>query len=259
MNYYSVPRFRMEAFAVWRRNAMVWRRLIAASLLFHLGEPVLYLVGIGFGLGRFIGEMSDLPYFTFLASGFIAWSAMNVASMESMWSVYTRMVPQQTYEAILATPATVDDIVMGELLWCASKSLLSGSAILLVSAALGAVSHWSALLALPAIFLTGLCFAAPGLMITAYAKSYDYFSFYMTLALTPMFILCGVFYPVSSLPPLMQTIVQFLPLTHAVELIRPIVIGESVSNLYYHLSCLIIFGLLTTWAATVLIRRRLIK
>jgi len=113
---------------------------MGASVLLHFGEPLIYLLGLGYGLGRFVGEMAGMPYFTFLASGFIAWSAMNVASMESMWSVYTRMVPQQTYEAILATPTEVDDIVIGELLWCATKSLFSGTAILVVAALLGAVS-----------------------------------------------------------------------------------------------------------------------
>ena len=141
---------------------------------------------------------------------------MNVASMEAMWSVYTRMVPQQTYEAILATPTRVDDIVIGELLWCASKSLVSGSAILVVAAVLGAVADWRAILALPAIFLTGFCFAAPALIMTALAKGYEFFTFYLTLVMTPMFILCGVFYPTASLPAPMQTFVQFLPLTHAV-------------------------------------------
>lgn len=259
MNASSPPTLRLESLTVWRRNALVWRKLMAASLLLHFGEPLIYLLGIGYGLGRFVGEIDGMPYFTFLASGFIAWSAMNVASMESMWSVYTRMVPQQTYEAILATPAEVDDIVIGELLWCGTKSLMSGSAILAVAAMLGAVNDWSALLIIPVIFLTGVCFAAPGLVVTAYARGYEYFNFYMTLIMTPMFILCGVFYPVSSLPGPVQSAVQFLPLTHAVEIIRPIVVGQPVTDLGLHLGALALFGLVSTWAATILFRRRLVQ
>jgi lipooligosaccharide transport system permease protein len=259
MNASSPPTLRLESLTVWRRNALVWRKLMAASLLLHFGEPLIYLLGIGYGLGRFVGEIDGMPYFTFLASGFIAWSAMNVASMESMWSVYTRMVPQQTYEAILATPAEVDDIVIGELLWCGTKSLMSGSAILAVAAMLGAVNDWSALLIIPVIFLTGVCFAAPGLVVTAYARAYEYFNFYMTLVMTPMFILCGVFYPVSSLPGPVQSAVQLLPLTHAVEIIRPIVVGQPVTDLGLHLGALALFGLVSTWAATILFRRRLVQ
>ena len=176
-----------------------------------------------------------------------------------MWSVYTRMVPQQTYEAILATPAEVDDIVFGELLWCGTKSLLSGTAILAVAAILGAVSDWTALLVIPVIFLTGVSFAAPGLIVTAYARGYEYFYFYMTLIMTPMFIMCGVFYPVSSLPGPIQSVVQLLPLTHAVEIIRPIVVGQPITDLGLHLAALGGFGLVTTWIATVLFRRRLIQ
>ena len=259
MNASSPPTLRLESLTVWRRNALVWRKLMAASLLLHFGEPLIYLLGIGYGLGRFVGEIDGMPYFTFLASGFIAWSAMNVASMESMWSVYTRMVPQQTYEAILATPAEVDDIVIGDLLWCGTKSLMSGSAILAVAAMLGAVNDWDALLIIPVIFLTGVCFAAPGLVVTAYARGYEYFNFYMTLIMTPMFILCGVFYPVSSLPGPVQSAVQFLPLTHAVEIIRPIVVGQPVTDLGLHLGALALFGLVSTWAATILFRRRLVQ
>ena len=259
MSTFAPPRLRLESLAVWRRNALVWRRLMTASLLMHFGEPFLYLLGIGYGLGRFVGELDGMPYFTFLASGFIAWSAMNVASMESMWSVYTRMVPQQTYEAILATPTEVDDIVFGELLWCGTKSLLSGTAILAVAAILGAVSDWTALLVIPVIFLTGVCFAAPGLIVTGCARGYEYFYFYMTLVMTPMFIMCGVFYPVSSLPDTAQFFVQLLPLTHAVEIIRPIVVGQPITGLGFHLAALVGFGLVTTWIATALFRRRLIK
>ena len=168
------------------------------------------------------------------------------------------MVPQQTYEAILATPTRVDDIVIGELLWCASKSLVSGSAILVVATVLGAVADWRAILALPAIFLTGFCFAAPALIMTALAKGYEFFTFYLTLVMTPMFILCGVFYPTASLPAPMQTFVQFLPLTHAVALIRPLVVGQPVIDPWLHAGVLAFCGFFGAWIAVVLVRRRLI-
>ena len=119
----------------------------------------------------FIGQMAEIPYLAFLASGFVAFSATNTATFEGMWSVYTRMVPQQTYEAILATPTRVDDIVLGELLWCSTKGLFSGTAILIVAALLGAVESWTAVFALPILFLTGFCFAAPALIMTAGTNS----------------------------------------------------------------------------------------
>ena len=162
----------------------------------------------------FIGQMAEIPYLAFLASGFVAFSATNTATFEGMWSVYTRMVPQQTYEAILATPTRVDDIVLGELLWCSTKGLFSGTAILIVAALLGAVESWTAVFALPILFLTGFCFAAPALIITAVARGYEFFTYYYTLAITPMFILSGVFYPTTALPEMMQGLIGCLPLTH---------------------------------------------
>jgi len=253
-----LPYVRRAALVVWRRNVLVWRKLIGPSLLINFGEPFLYLLGLGLGLGTFVGEMSGLPYLTFLASGIIASSAMNTASFEGMYSVYTRMVPQRTYESMLATPMDVDDIIAGEMLWCATKSTISGSAILLVAAMLGAVKSSDAVLAIPVTFLIGLCFAGPAIAMSAFSKSYDFFSYYFTLVITPMFILCGVFYPVQSLPEMLQAVVQVLPLTHAVALIRPLVAGQAVTWLGVHIFVLLLYAGLGYYLSVVLVRRRLI-
>lgn len=255
---WSLPRFRPHALAVLRRNVLVWRKLIAPSLLINFGEPFLYLLGLGYGLGLFIGDMAGLPYLTFLASGIVASSAMNTASFEGMYSVYTRMVPQRTYEAMLATPVEVDDIIAGEMLWCATKSTISGSAILAVAAMLGAVDNWSAVAAIPLLFVVGLCFAGPAIVMTAFSRSYDFFNYYFTLVITPMFILCGVFYPVSSLPDGMQPVVDLLPLTHAVALVRPLVAGLDPSQVCLHIAVLLAYALSSYYLAVVLVRRRLI-
>lgn len=255
MNLPSLPR---GALAVWRRNVLVWRKLIVPSLLINFGEPLLYLLGLGFGLGAFIGEMAGLPYLTFLASGIAASSAMNTASFEGMYSVYTRMVPQRTYESILATPLGVDDIVAGEMLWCATKSTISGIAILAVAFAFGAAHGLSAVLAVPVFFLTGLAFAGPALVMAAFSKGYDFFSYYFTLFITPMFMLCGVFYPTAGLPDFLQPVVRALPLTHAVELIRPLMAGQATGGAAWHLLYLAVFALIGYTLAAVHIRRRLI-
>ncbi len=253
-----LPRFRTPAIAVWRRNVLVWRKLIGPSLLINFGEPFLYLLGLGFGLGMFIGEMSGLPYLTFLASGIIASSAMNTASFEGMYSVYTRMVPQRTYDSMLATPLDVDDIIAGEMFWCASKSTIAGTAILAVAALLGAVPSINAIWSIPIIFLVGLCFAGPAIVMTAFSKGYDFFNYYFTLVITPMFILCGVFYPVSTLPETMQSFVQVLPLTHAVALVRPLVAGLDPGNVVLHICVLLAYALVCYYLAVVLVRRRLV-
>ena len=253
-----IPRFRGAAFAVWQRNTLVWRKLMLPSIFINFGEPVVYLLGLGYGLGLFIGETMHMPYLTFLASGILASSAMNTASFEAMFSVHTRMVPQKTYQAILATPIDVQDILAGEMLWCATKCVMSGAAILIVASLLGAVQTWQALWVPPILFLVGLCFSGLGLIMTSMAKGYDFFSYYITSVLTPMFILSGVFYPVSTLPVTLQSIVQVLPLVHAVDLIRPLVAGLPLTNVPLHLAVLAGYGAVGYLIAVHLTRRRLL-
>jgi lipooligosaccharide transport system permease protein len=247
-----------SALHVWRRNELVWRKLFWSSIVVNFGEPFLYLIGLGYGLGLFIGEMMNMPYLTFLASGILASSAMNASSFEATYSVYTRMGPQRTYDAILATPVDVPDIVVGEMIWCATKSLINGGAILIVATLLGAVHDWQAIWAVPIIFLVGLCFAGPALIVTALASGYDFFSYYTTLVLTPMFILSGVFYPVSSLPAPLQAAVQFLPLTHAVDLLRPLVAGQPLTEVGLHVGVLVLYAVVGYLVSVRLVRKRLL-
>jgi lipooligosaccharide transport system permease protein len=254
----ALPRLKIRSLTIWKRNALVWRKLIGPSLMINFGEPTLYLLGLGYGLGMFIGKMAGMDYLTFLASGVVASSAMNTATFEGLYSVYTRMVPQHTYDGMLATPMEVDDILAGEMLWCATKSLINGVAILTVATLLGAVNDWHAILALPVVFLVGLCFAGPAMVISALSPGYDFFSYYFTLAITPMFILCGVFYPVSALPAALQSLVQMLPLTHAVALVRPLVAGQPLTDVALHLSVLLVYAAVGYYVAVVLTRKRLV-
>ena len=255
---WRAPRPSAGAWAVWRRNVLVWRKLYRSSLLFNFGEPFIYLLGLGFGLGRFIGDIDGMAYFTFLASGLLASSGMNAATYEGLYSVFTRMVPQKTYEGMLATPLDVDDVIVGEMLWCATKSVVASVAILLVALLLGAVHSTSALLCLPVFVLIGLAFAGPAIMVSAVSPSYDFFSYYQTLVLTPMFIFSGVFYPVATLPDLLQGLVQILPLTHAIALVRPLVAGLPVEAPLTHIAVLLAYALGGMYLSVVLVRRRLI-
>ncbi len=256
---WRLPKVRASMLSVWRRDLLVWKKMIVPSTLFNFGEPFIYLLGLGLGLGSFIGEMEGVSYLTFLASGLIASSAMNTATFEGLFSVYTRMVPQQTYEGMLATSLEVDDIVGGEMLWCATKGLFSSTAILLVGIFMGAIDQWQAIFCVPLFFLIGLCFAGPAIVVSSLAPSYDYFNYYITLLLTPMFIFCGVFYPVRTLPDFIQPFIQLLPLSHAIALVRPLASGQTLSNPLLHIGVLAAFAGVGYYIAVVLVRRRLIK
>ncbi|MFM0051083.1 ABC transporter permease [Caballeronia grimmiae] len=245
--------------SVWRRNYLVWKKLAVASMIGNLADPMIYLFGLGLGLGLMVGHVDGVSYIAFLAAGTVASSVMMSASFEAMYSGFSRMQVQRTWEAIMHTPLTLGDIVLGEIVWAASKSVLSGVAIMVVAGALGYASFPSMLLALPVIVLTGLAFASTAMIVTAIAPSYDFFMFYQTLALTPMLLLSGVFFPVTQLPALAQHATQALPLYHAVELIRPAMLGRPADGVGLHLAVLIAYTVLPFFACAWLFRRRIMK
>jgi lipooligosaccharide transport system permease protein len=243
---------------VWQRHLLVWRKLSIPSLVGNFGDPLLYLLALGYGLGRFVGTMDGMPYVTFLASGIVCSSAMNTATFEALYSAYTRMTTQQTWAGMLAAPLDVDDIVLGETIWAGTKSLFSAAAILVVAAALGIVRGPRALLVLPIALLVGTCFAAMALVVTAISKNYEFFLYYVTLVVTPMMLFCGVFFPLEGLPAPLRSAAAFLPLTHAVELIRPLMTGGWPARAPLHFLVLIAYGAASYSIATALVRRRLL-
>jgi lipooligosaccharide transport system permease protein len=253
-----VPSPSLRWIAVWQRHLLVWRKLSVPSLVGNFGDPLLYLLALGYGLGRFVGTMEGMPYIAFLASGIVCSSAMNTATFEALYSAYTRMTTQQTWAGMLATPLDIDDIVIGEMVWAGSKSLMSAGAILVVASALGIVHGARAVLVLPVALLVGTCFAAMALVVTALSKNYEFFLYYVTLVVTPMMLFCGVFFPLDGLPAGLRVAATFLPLTHAVLLIRPLMNGTWPSLAAIHLGVLLGYGLAAYSIATALIRRRLL-
>ena len=254
-----LPQLSGRAFAVWRRNFLVWKKLAIPSLLGNLADPMIYLFGLGYGMGGLLPQVGGVSYIAFLAAGTVCASTMNAASFEALYSAFSRMHVQRTWEAIMNAPVTLEDVMAGELLWAAAKATLSGTAILIVIAALGLIASPLALWALPVIFLTGLAFASLGLIVTALAPSYDFFMYYFTLFITPMVLLSGVFFPPDQLPPLVQTVAAWLPLTHAVALVRPLLHGEIPAGIGGHVASLAAVATGAFWIALTLIRRRLLK
>jgi lipooligosaccharide transport system permease protein len=176
-----------------------------------------------------------------------------------MYSAFSRMHMQKTWDAILNAPLTLDDVLLGEWVWSASKSFLSGSAVLVVAALLGLVPSPLAIAVIPLIFLTGLAFAGLGLIMTALSPSYDFFMYYFTLCVTPMMLLCGVFFPLHELPAPAQLLAQALPLTHAVALARPLVNGAVPPTWLLHIAVLAAYAAGSAYIALALTRRRLLQ
>lgn len=244
---------------VWRRNFLVWRKLALPSMLGNLADPMIYMLGLGYGLGTLLPSIGGVPYIAFLAAGTVCFSTANSATFESLYSAFSRMHVQRTWDAILNAPLTLEDVVLGELAWAASKSFLSGLAILMVIWALGLAASLVSLWTLAVIPLIGLAFAALGLAVTAVSPSYDFFMYYFTLFITPMAMLSGVFYPIEAMPVPLQWFTQLLPLTHATQLVRPLLFGEVPDHIVLHIVALFAYAAAGLYAALKLFRRRLLK
>ena len=254
---YALPQLSLRFAPIWRRHMLVWWKVAIPSILGHLADPLIYMLGLGYGLGTLIPEMGGTSYILFLAAGTLCYSTMNSATFEALYSGFSRMHHQRTWDAILNTPITLDDIVVSEILWAATKSVMSGMAVLLVIWLLGMSHSWLSLWAIPMALLVGLCFAAVGLIMTALAPSYDFFMYYFTLIITPMMMLSGVFFPVAQLPELLQHVSAVLPLTHAIDLVRPLLNGTVPENIWLHLAVILAYTLTGFYVSLVLFRNRL--
>ncbi|OFZ73086.1 MAG: nodulation protein NodJ [Betaproteobacteria bacterium RBG_16_64_9] len=254
-----LPACSLRFVPVWRRNFLVWQKLAIPSILGNFADPLIYMLGLGYGLGRLLPEIDGMPYIVFLAAGTVCFSTMNAATFEALYSAFSRMHVQRTWEAIMNAPVTLDDVALAELLWAVTKSFLSGLAILIVAWALGLVASPLALWILAVIPLIGLAFAGLALAITALARSYDFFMYYFTLVVTPMAMLCGVFFPTEQLPPALQALSAVLPLTHATQLVRPLLLGTVPDDVLVHVAVLLAYAAVGFYAAVVLFRRRLLK
>jgi len=256
---YALPAFSLRFMPIWRRNFLVWKKLAIASILGNIADPLITLIAFGYGLGSLLQTVNGIPYIQFLASGSICMSIMMAASFEALYSAFSRMHVQKTWEALLNAPLALDDVVLAEMLWAATKSLFSGTAILLVIFTLGIGLHPHVLLVPPLLFLIGMTFASIGLIINALARGYDFFTYYFTLVLTPMVFLSGVYYPTSQLPTWLQMFAKVLPLGAAVNLIRPLILGELPATPLSDIAVLVVYCIGAFYVATVLTRRRLLK
>ena len=221
----------MRFWPVFMRNFLVWRKLAIPSLLGNIAEPLMWLAAFGYGLGSLVGQIQTptgaVPYLNFVASGYICMSAMNAASFEALYSVFSRMSVQRTWDGILNAPILLKDIVLAEMLWAAFKAIFSVSAIFGVMALMGLLGQAHVLLAWCVLLLAAVMFSAIALIFNALAQGYDFFTYYFTLFLTPMMFLSGVFFPRQQLPPWMQSVAQWLPLSLVIDVFRPLFLGQQ--------------------------------
>ncbi len=258
-----LPDLSLRFLAVWRRNLDVTRATWTFGFLPPILEPALYLLAFGAGLGRMVGEVPwegrTFSYAAFIAPALVAIAAMQYAFFETTFASFVRMHYQKTFDAILATPLNVDEIVTGEIAWGATRSLLAALLMGGVLALFGLLAFPSCLFALPIALLGGLAFASAGMCFTAIVPNIELFNLPIFLFITPMFLVSGTFFPLANLPGWAQALAHLLPLTHLTELMRGAIAGalrphHASSFAYLSLFTLVLFPL-----AVQLMRRRMIR
>jgi lipooligosaccharide transport system permease protein len=260
---WRTPELSMRFWPVFLRNLLVWRKLAIPSLVGNIAEPLMWLVAFGYGMGALVGQITvngqQVPYILFLASGSICMSAMQSASFEALYSAFSRMHVQKTWDGIMNAPVSLDNVVLAEMLWAAFKSLFTVTAILGVMLVLG-ISHSPKLLvAWPILLGVGITFSCIALIFNALAKGYDFFTYYFTLFLTPMMFLSGVFFPLDQLPSAVRVVADWLPLSNAVALVRPLFMDQWPTDAWRHGLVLLAYASGSFWVALAFTRKRFSK
>ena len=260
---WRAPELSMRFWPVFLRNLLVWRKLAIPSLVGNIAEPLMWLVAFGYGMGALVGQITvngqQVPYILFLASGSICMSAMQSASFEALYSAFSRMHVQKTWDGIMNAPVSLDNVVLAEMLWAAFKSLFTVTAILGVMLVLG-ISHSPKLLvAWPILLGVGITFSCIALIFNALAKGYDFFTYYFTLFLTPMMFLSGVFFPLDQLPSAVRVVADWLPLSNAVALVRPLFMDQWPTDVWRHGLVLLAYASGAFWVALAFTRKRFSK
>lgn len=246
-------------YKVFSRNLLIFKKTWKANLMFNFVEPVIYLWALGFGLGVFVNRIEGLPYVSFLAPALIASSSMFATTYEMTYGSYTRMAVQKIFQSMVATPVSMDDVVMGEIMYGVFKGVLYGIVFLVVVALYGLVrSFWALLVPIPIAFMV-LIFSILSMIWTSIAPGFDSYGYFFTLFITPMFFFSGVFFPVSVLPAGIRILAWFTPLYHAVQVVRPLILGTASWDVLKDFLWLVALALLTLRIPLVMVKNRLIQ
>ncbi len=248
---------------VWFRNLITYRRIWRVNFLVPLLEPGFYILAFGLGFSGLIGAVDyagmQLAYTRFMAPALVATACMWNAFFETTYTSFVRMYYQKTFDGILATPMSLEEIIVAEIVWAASKATAAVAVMLAVLMPIGYANFPSALMCIPLAFLGGLAFAAIGMFFTGVIPTIDMFNLPIFLFVTPMFLFSGTFFPVSGIPDWAAIFTLIFPLYHLVELMRYFCIGAMASNPLLNLAYLLVFTMVFGYLALVAMKRRLIK
>jgi lipooligosaccharide transport system permease protein len=238
---FKLPRLTSRLWKVWRRNFDAFMKTYKVNFFPPLFEPVFYLVALGFGLGSLVLPIQGVSYIQFIAPALVSVSMMYGSFFECTYGSFVRMYYQKTFDAIIATPVSVEEVIAGELVWGATRSVINSTIVLAIVTIFGLVSSSLFILVPLFAFLVGLMFSALAMCFTAIAPNIDFFNYPGFLFITPMFLLSGTFFPLTILPQSVQTVALiFLPLTHVVSLTRGLILGNIEASLLHSFAWIII-------------------
>jgi lipooligosaccharide transport system permease protein len=243
---------------VWYRNYLTWTKYYKSSVLLNFGEPLTNLMALGFGLGAYVAKMDHVPFVDFIAPGLLVVTAMNAVTFDMGFEGYDRLNESELYRGMIAAPITAGEIVGGEFLWEITRSLMYGAGFFIVLLILGLVHSWWALLLPVPLILVGILFAAPAMWVAVSARAHEQLFYYFTLCITPLFLFSGVFFPIGRLPGWVQDLIVALPLFHAVNLARGMVLGQLNAGNLVDVAWLVAYALVLTAIPTRVLHRRLI-
>lgn len=243
---------------VWQRNFLYFRQTIFSSIAWIFVEPLLYLFALGYGLGRFVNQIEGLSYAEFIAPSMMATSGMFVAFFEGTYGTFTKLTRQNTYQTIILTPVSPDEVVIGEILWVTTKAFISVLSVTLVLTLMGLLPIAGVAPALGVLFLMCWVFASLGVWLATLAKSYEWFTYSQSGFIMPMSLFCGTYFPLSQLPKFLKIFSAILPLTHVMMSVRMFLHGEINSTFLINIIYLIVLGATFTNLASARFARKLI-
>jgi len=259
-SYFKPPKLTYRLWKVWRRNFDVFMKTYKVNFFPPLLEPIFYLVALGFGLGAIVTSVDGVRYIQFIAPALVAVSMMYGSFFECTYGSFVRMYYQKTFDAIIATPVSVEEVIAGELLWGATRAAINSTIVLAVVGVFGLISSPLCLIIPFVAFFAGLTFSAIGMAFTAIAPNIDFFNYPGFLFITPMFLLSGTFFPFSILPSAVQMIALiFLPLTHSVAITRGLMLGALSSSILLDVAWLVVVTIIFFVLSVNLMKKRLIK
>ncbi len=256
---FTIPPVTRRCSHVWYRNLQVFFKTWKVNFFPPFIEAFLYLFAIGLGIGTYVREIDGIPYVNFIAPAILAISVMNSAFFECTYGSYVRMYYQKSFDAIIATPLSIEDVIAGELLWGATRSTMYVAIMLPVLAAFGVISLPLSLLAIPLAFFGGMLFAGIAMCFTAITPGIDTLNYPAFLFITPMMLFSGTFFPLSLLPEIFRYIaLAALPLTHVVAIMRMLTLPALSLTGLLHLAWIGAVAFIVCVVSVNLMRRRLI-